>query len=442
MGKPNRQKTFVAVLLSLTLACIACVSCSRAGEDILKTPELATTDAVAASESATQNIAAPAQGVVQWRGDRTGVYPETNLLKSWPADGPELLWRFDGLGNGFTSVSIADGKIFITGEADDRGTLFVLDMAGKLLGKVPYGAEFTRSFPGTRNTVIPEDGKLYVVTGMMELFCYDMQSLELLWKKDYAKDFGAENTKHGWHGSPLFVGEKMIIAPGGETDNVVALDKATGEIIWSSTGAGVMSGYGNPIYIDNQPTPLIVVMMSDYITGLDAADGTLLWKHYHTNRFREHPNTPVYSDGMLLCTSAYGKGSVMLRLNDGGKSVEKVWEGTELGHQTGHVMKIGDLVYGAGEKMFWHCVDWRTGKVLYSDRTLARGNVIAADGMLYLYTDKGEMALVKPNPKKLEIVSQFTIEPGTGQHFAHPVLHNGIMYVRHGDALMAYKIKP
>ncbi|MCL2435373.1 MAG: alcohol dehydrogenase, partial [Lentimicrobiaceae bacterium] len=149
---------------------------------------------------------------------------------------------------------------------------------------------------------------------------------------------------------------------------------------------------------------------------------------------------PVYSDNMLFCMSAYGKGSVMLRLINGGRNVEKVWEITELGHQTGHVIKFGDYIYGSGEKTHWHCVHWQTGKVMYSDNTLARGNIIAADGMLYIYSDKGEMALVKPNPQKFEMVSKFPITLGTEQHFAHPVIYQGVMYVRHGDGVMAYGI--
>jgi hypothetical protein len=139
--------------------------------------------------------------------------------------------------------------------------------------------------------------------------------------------------------------------------------------------------------------------------------------------------------------SDYGKGSVMLRLTNGGRSVEKVWEMTELSHKTGHVVKFGDYIYGSGEKTNWHCVDWQTGKVMYSNKTLAVGCIIAADGMLYLYSEKGEMVLLKPNPQKFEIVSKFPITLGTEPHWVHPVIYQGVLYVRHGDTVMAYKIK-
>jgi len=383
----------------------------------------------------------PIQAQIQWRNDRTGIYNETGLLQKWPENGPELLWHFDGLGEGHSSVTIDKDNIFVTGMTDGKGYFYVLNTNGKLQHKIEYGSEFENSYPGARSAVMHDDGKLYIVSGMAELCCYDIQSLKLLWKKNYAEDYEAENTKHGWHGPPLIVGEKLIIAPGGKTYNVVALNKTTGDLIWSSEGVGVMAGYGAPIYISDQQVPQVVVMMSDYIIGLDMSNGKLLWSHHHTNRFREHPNTPVYSDGMLFCMSSYGKGSVMLRLTNGGRSVEKIWEIKELGHQTGHVVKLGDYIYGSGEKTHWHCVDWQTGKIMYSDQTLARGNIIAADGMLYIYSDKGEMALVKPNAEKFEIVSKFQITLGTEQHYAHPVIYQGVLYVRHGDGLMTYKIK-
>jgi hypothetical protein len=220
------------------------------------------------------------------------------------------------------------------------------------------------------------------------------------------------------------------------------LNKSTGDIIWSSKGAteNDMSGYATPIYISDQQAPQVVAMMSDHIIGVDISNGNLLWSHHHTNRFREHPNTPVYSDGMLFCTSDYGKGSVMLRLTNGGKSIEKVWENTNLSHKTGNTIKFGDYIYGSGEKTSWHCVDWKTGKTMYSDQTLSVGCIIAADDMLYCYGEKGEMALVKPNPKKFDVISKFPITLGTEQHWAHPVIYQGVLYVRHGDTLMAYKV--
>jgi len=379
--------------------------------------------------------------IIEWRYDRTGIYSnESGLLKSWPANGPELLWHCSELGAGHSSVSIAQNKLFVTGEIDGKGYLYVLNMDGELLHKVEYGDEFTNSYPGSRSTVIPNDGKLYVVSGKAELFCYDIQSLDLLWKKNYVEDYEIELLKHGWHGPPLIVGEKLIIVPGGKKYNIVALNKVTGEIIWSSEGVGDAAGYNAPIYISDQQVPQVVTMMFGHIVGVDITDGKLLWSHPYPKRSTEHPNTPGYSDNMLFTTSAR-IGTIMLRLTNGGRNVERVWNLPEMDNRTSHAMRFGDYIYGAGEKINWYCVEWQTGKIMYSDKSLSTGNIIAADGMLYIYSEKGEMALVKPNPEEFEIISKFSITLGTEQHWAHPVIYQGVLYVRHGDTLMAYKIK-
>jgi outer membrane protein assembly factor BamB len=381
---------------------------------------------------------------VQWRNDRTGIYQETELLKEWPAAGPELLWHINGLGDGYSSVSIDKERMYITGCHDAKGYLYVLGMDGKLQHKVCYGDEWVADgYPGARSTVMHNDGRLYIVNGLAELLCYDAQTLKPLWKKNYAQEYAAENTKHGWNGPVLFVGDKLIIAPGGREHHIVALNKTTGEHIWSARGATDqdMSGYATPIYIGDQPVPQIAAMMSGHIIGVDAANGTLLWSHPHTNRFGEHPNTPVYHDGMLFGMSSYGLGSVMLRLTNGGRSVEKVWEYKGLSHKTGNTMLMDGYIYGSGDRANWHCVDWLTGKHMYSDSSLGVGSIIAADGLMYCYSEKGEMALVKPNAAKFDIISRFPITLGTAQHWAHPVIYQGVMYVRHGDALMAYKIR-
>jgi len=389
-------------------------------------------------------ISLQAQNGIQWRNDRTGIYNETGLLKSWPPGGPALLWHFDGLGRGYSSISIFRDKLFVTGYHDGKGYLYVLSLDGKLLQKIEYGAEWdSDGYVGARSTVIHDNGKLYIVSGQTELFCYEIQSLKLLWKKNYIKDYGAKNTAHGWNGPPLIVGEKLIIAPGGEKYHVVALNKSTGELIWSTAGAAKndMAGYATPIFISDLQTPQVVAMMSNHIIGIDISNGNLLWSFPHTNRYGEHPNTPEYCNGMLLNMSDYGVGSVMLRLTNGGRSVEKVWENTDFSHKTGNTLKWGEYVYGSGERTHWHCVDWQTGKTLYSDPTISVGSIIAADGLLYCYGEKGEMALVKPNPEKFDIISRFDVVLGTEQHWAHPAIYKGVLYIRHGDCLMAYNIK-
>ena len=90
------------------------------------------------------------------------------------------------------------------------------------------------------------------------------------------------------------------------------------------------------------------------------------------------------------------------------------------------------------------CVDWNSGETLYDTPwdNLGKGQIIAADGMLYLYEEKrGTVALAKPNPAQLDIVSQFSFTLGSKEHWAHPVICDGRLYLRRGNALAVYDIR-
>ena len=395
---------------------------------------------IAAVSLAAQNA------TIQWRNDRTGVYNEKGLLKSWSEKGPELLWHYDGLGDGHASVAIDANKIYVTGMTDQMGYIYVFDLNGKLLNKKKYGPEWTDNYVGSRGAVTINEGRIYIHTARGHVYCLDQKTLEIVWQKDFLKDFNAKNIRWGLNESLLIIGDKLILSPGGETHNIVALNKKNGSLIWSSKGKGCQSSYCSPLYIANQEVPLIVTTMASHIVGIEAATGKLLWSHKYENNRKIHPNTPVY-DGkdMVLITNGYDKGSVMLRLTNGGRSSEKVWENDDLKSKHGGIVKIGNYVYMGGDDRsgkYWHCVEWNTGKVRYKDNSLHVGVVIAdQDGMLYCYSEKGEMALVRATPEKFDLVSKFPITLGTDQHWAHPVIYKGVLYVRHGNTLMAYKVK-
>lgn len=383
-----------------------------------------------------------AQDNIQWRGDRTGIYKETGLLKSWPADGPALSWHYDGLGQGHSSVAIDSDKIYLTGMTDGTGYIYVFDMKGKLLNKKEYGPDWNTNYHGPRGTVTVNNGKIYLISGMGNMYCFDQNNLNVIWKKDLLSEFNTSNIEWGICEAPLIIDDKVIATPGGKEHNMVALNKNTGELIWSSPGEGDLSAYCSPLYISDQQVPIIVTMTANHIIGVNAATGEKLWSHENKNRYSVHANTPVYGNNMILCTSGYGRGSTMLRLTNGGKGIVQVWFSEELDNRIGSMVKVGDYAYGSGDsKRYWFCVDWKTGEIKFKEQGLAMGNIISNDGMLYCYTDRGDMVLAKATPDKLDIVSKFPITMGTEQHWAHPVIYSGVLYVRHGDTLMAYKIR-
>jgi outer membrane protein assembly factor BamB len=161
---------------------------------------------------------------------------------------------------------------------------------------------------------------------------------------------------------------------------------------------------------------------------------------------KNHAITPLYKDGHILIANGYNWVALKLKLSSDGSSVETVWENRAFDPQHGGVVLLGDQIYGATHMAkpvdMWTCVDWKTGKILWQTKWFVRGSVISADGMLYLMEEKsGHVALVKPDPTKLDIVSQFQITKGEGPFWAHPVISKGRLYIRHGEVLLVYKIK-
>jgi len=394
-----------------------------------------------------------AQTNAQWRGEqRNGIYNETGLLKVWPANGPQLLWKFEGLGEGHTSVAIANGKIYINGMHGDKLILYVFDMTGKLLTQKEIGKEWNRNHNGTRSSVCINDGKLYIFNALGTLFCLDETTLQEIWRKDVYKDFGGREIMWGLTENPLIVGDKIFLTPGGSTHNMVALDKKSGALIWTSRGKGLLSSYCSPLYISDQQVPLIVTWMGavngrgrgnpndNEFVGFHAETGEFLWSITLPSQNTINPNTPIYSDGLIFVSTGYSGGSWLLRLKEGGKAIEQVWHNDADNAHHGPV-KVGNYVYSTGQNnRGFRCIDWKTGKTIYRQVNIAQSSMIYADGMLYVYSETGKMNLIKPNPDKFELISSFDIPLGDGPHWAHPVIHNGVLYIRHGNALMAYKI--
>jgi len=379
----------------------------------------------------------------QWRGEnRNGMYlNETGLLKEWAADGPELLWHFDGIGEGHTSVAISNQKIYINGMHDDRLMIYEFDMKGKLLREKEIGKEWDIDWNGTRSSICINEGKLYIFNALGTLYCIDQITFNEVWKIDFLAEYGGRNLRHGMSENPLIVGDKLFMTPGGIEHNMVALNKNTGELIWSSPGNGEISSYCSPLYIEGYSVPIIVTNMNEHIIAFNADTGEMLWKYPQQRSWAgNNPNIPIYSDGVIFTTSGYGAGSMTLRLTNGGRDVEPVWK-NEVDNLFGSAIKSGDYIYLSGQQSArgWHCVDWRTGEIKYR---VDDGNcsVVYADGMLYMYSDRGFMNLVKPNPEEYELVSSFEVTLGTDQHWAHPVIHDGVLYIRRGNTLMAYKI--
>ena len=385
-----------------------------------------------------------AQDLVQWRGPhRNGIYDETNLLKVWPADGPKLLWNYDGLGKGFTSVLIVKDKIYTTGETDGVGSLFAFDMQGKLLWKVEYGKEWNGQYPGSRTTPEFYKGKLYMLTGLGEALCINPETGKKIWSIDLIQKFGGRNISFGYVEAPVFNGNKVYFTPGGDSVSVVALNIETGETIWKSSATNEMTAYCSPLIFDFKGKKYFVTSLTDHIICLDAESGSLVWKVSQKNRYNIHPNTPIFKDGYLYNVTGYHVGGVMLKIADDGNSVTELWRNESLDNQIGGAVWIGNNIIGSGHETDrnWQSLDWQTGKVVHKTDTVGKGVVIYDDGLLYCYGDNGDLAIMEYKNTGFELKSKFKIKMGTEQHWAHPVIEKGVLYIRHGNTLLAYSLK-
>ncbi len=387
------------------------------------------------------NLAA-AQMYNNWRGPgRDGHYPDTGLLREWPENGPPMAWAYEGLGKGFTSPVPARGKIYVTGMEGDTGYIYELSMEGQLLRRFPYGPEEAENYPGPRSTPTIADGMAYIATGHGKLVCMDLDSGQEKWSRDLFGDFDGSNIRWAFTESLMVDGDLLYCSPGGQQHNVVALNRHTGRLVWSSPGTGKVSAYCSPQLIEHNGRRILVTMMHSDILGLDAKTGKLLWSYGYANQRNIHPNTPIYHEGAIYCFSGYGQGGLKLRLNEDGSEVALVWENGTVDPQLGGAVLLDGILYASGDRnRRWFALDWQSGEILHETREIDKGNVIAADGMLYAYTERGELALIDPSDGNFRVVSQVRVELGTDQHWAHLVIHNGMLYVRHGDALMAFNI--
>ncbi|MBC8230308.1 PQQ-like beta-propeller repeat protein [bacterium] len=387
----------------------------------------------------------------QWRGpERNGLSKETGLLKEWPEGGPKLLWSVEGIGSGFSSLSIVKGVLYITGTVDNVEILSAYDLDGNLKWKKEYGKAFSQSYPDARTTPTVDGNSIYVISGTGEVVCFDAMSGDIKWSVQGFDKFAGKHGSWGIAESPLIVDNKVIYTPCGEETTVVAFDKNTGEIIWASESLNDKSAYVSPILVERGGKKLIVGVTGDYIIGVNAGNGKIEWnfRYIETSEKGRDINavTPIYHNGYIYVTSGYDHGSAMLKLSEDGTNVSLAWVDPTLDTHHGGVVLVDGYLYGSNwinnGKGNWVCLDWNSGEARYEKDWHNKGPIISADGMLYCYEEKtGNFGLVKASPEDFTVVSSFKITQGKGPHWAHPVISDGRLYIRHGGVLMVYDIK-
>ncbi len=382
------------------------------------------------------------------RGDN--ISDDTGLLKTWPDAGPKLAWKADGIGYGYSSVTMADGTIYITGNIGDKTVITAMTMEGKKKWQAENGPAWANEQlkKGTRGSVTIDGERLFHQSPWGNIVCLSAKTGEKIWGLNSLKEFEGNLILWALGESLLVDGDHLICCPGGKNASVVAMDKRTGKVVWKAAGSGDDPCYGSSTLGEQQGMRMIFTMTSAALIGVNADNGgELLFRVPHFARYDVNTFKPIYHDGHVFTTSGYKGGSVKLKLTvDGDKvSVEEAWFSRDLDSHHGGVILLDGYLYGACHNFNsakWVCLDWKTGEMKWAEKGVGKGSVTCAEGMLYTMSEQREIGLAKATPRSFELVGRFKIpEGGEGPTWAHAVVCGGRLYIRHGDLLYAYDVR-
>lgn len=391
--------------------------------------------------------------------DRTAVSKEKNLLQEWPAEGPPLAWKAEGSGRGYTSLAIADGRIFLMGDGiadapDEDEYLICLDLKnGKRKWATKSGPAWKEMNPqwhSSRSTPTVDGNRVYALTPKGSLFCCDVESGKEIWRKDLVADFGGKKADPwGYSESVLIDGKNLICTPGGESTTMLALDKSTGETIWKSVREGDRgAGHASIVISDIGGVKVYVQTTGGGALGVRASDGKLLWS-YPIEKTTAVAPTPIVRDDFVFIAAGYNRGGALLQQVPGEKgevSIKEVYGlKPELSNKHGGIVRVGDYLFGdSDDKGLPFCAEMATGKVLWKERGSGKNSVAvaAADGRLYLCFADGTVVLAKADPSGYTEVGSFTA-PNSGERpsWSHPVILDGKLYLRENNAVVCYDIR-
>ncbi|MEQ1827327.1 MAG: PQQ-binding-like beta-propeller repeat protein [Pirellula sp.] len=417
---------------------------------------------------------AKADDWVQWRGpDRTGLSKETGLAQLWPEKGPAVVWNVDHIGQGYSTVSVRGDRLFTQGNIDGQGFVLCLStQTGAVIWKTHPPTE-TEEYQhgkgnGARGTPTLDGDLLFTIGGGGDLTCLKADSGSVVWSKHLVKDFGGSRPGWGFSESPLVDGEKLIVTPGGLEGCVVTLNKQNGDVIWRSKDAPDFAHYSSAIVFESNGVRQVLQftggsggrggrrrnnsepvepktsenVVPPRIISLDSQTGRLLWSYDKSANGTANVATPIFHKDKVFSSSAYGTGGGLVKLakNSQGFTSEQVYFETKMANHHGGIVLVDGYLYGFGSGGLI-CMNFETGEIAWQARSVSKGSIFYADGFLYCYGEKNEMALVAANPKEYIEKGRFEVPSGDQPTWAHPVVANGRMYLRDMQRLTCYDVK-
>ncbi|MEO8353513.1 MAG: PQQ-binding-like beta-propeller repeat protein [Chthoniobacteraceae bacterium] len=402
-------------------------------------------------------VASSEKGWPQFRGPgRDGVSNERGLQQSWPEGGPKAVWTAENLGRGYSSPIIADGRIYLTGDVGEELHIRALDLAGRPLWQSKNGAYWRDPYPGARASVTFSEGRLYHENAHGRLACLDAATSRELWAVDLLERFGGKNITWGLSECVLVDDHSVYATAGGRDALVVAFDKVTGELRWKSpplrddAGNGEIesASYVSPILIQFAARRYLVGCSLRHLFCVDAENGTLQWTRRFPTTYGVIAMMPALVGDGIFMTAPHGKGGRLFNLVPRTApretiGADELWH-TRLDTLQGCVVRSGEKLIGSyyGGRKGWAAIDAQSGEVLYDLPDTAKGAPLLADGRVHAYCEDGSMLLLDPREDRFEVTGRFRFANADDRDaWAHPVIHDGRLYLRYHDRLTCYDIR-
>jgi outer membrane protein assembly factor BamB len=379
----------------------------------------------------------------QWRGPhRDGISMETGLLDSWPAGGPQLIWKTQGLGQGYSAFAAVGDRLFTQGQVGSQEFVLAFDTnTGKQVWKTPSGRSFNESRGnGPRGTPTVDGTRLYALAADGTLLCLDTATGQRVWGMNLMDKFGGRVPTWGISESPLVDGDRVIVTPGGPGASVVALEKSKGELIWKSQSDP--AGYSSPMAYEIGGSRKVVVFTANGAIGLDLKNGELHWRYPRVSNRTANIATPIVHDGYIFLSSDYGTGCALLKLAPvaGTVNATEIYFNRDMRNHYSSSVLIGDYLYGFSSGILT-AMKFLSGEVAWRDRSVGKGSVTYAEGRLYALSEDGVVGMIEATPQSYKEKSRFEIRKGSYPTWTPPVIANGKLYLRDQDNLYCYNIK-